>query len=185
MPRFTLKNECFPIYLLGNTIHVCWNPQNMACFSKLIDLRGHMPRFTLKMNMFPHLSALESPEMCVGTIRTGFVFMRRLIWGVTCLGLLEKLMFSCLSLWKPHKCVLKPSKQGSFFQDNRFEGSHGSVYSKKWMFPHVSLQKPHKWVLELSEQDSFFWDESIWGVTWLGFPQKNEHFPHLSPLKHS
>ena len=23
IPRFTLKNECFPIYLLGNTINVC------------------------------------------------------------------------------------------------------------------------------------------------------------------
>ena len=80
-------NECFQIYLLGNTINVCWNPQNRAHFSVMIDLRGHMPRFTLKMNVFPSIS-LESPEMCVETIRTGFVFMRRSIWGVTCLALL-------------------------------------------------------------------------------------------------
>ena len=49
------------------------NSQNRAHFSKTIDLRGHMPRFTLKMNIFPPIS-LELPEMHVETIRTGFVF---------------------------------------------------------------------------------------------------------------
>ena len=64
------ENECFPIYLLGNHINVCWNPQNRAQlsetidlrghinraqFSEMIDLRGHMPRFTLKMNIFPSI----------------------------------------------------------------------------------------------------------------------------------
>ena len=70
--------------------------QNRARFYKTINLRGHMPRFTLKMNIFPFIS-LESPEMCIETLRTGFVFMRQSIWGVTCLGLLEKFMFSHLS----------------------------------------------------------------------------------------
>ena len=54
------KNECFPIYLHENPINVCWNPQNSARFSKTIDLRGHMPRFTIKMNVFPSIS-LETP----------------------------------------------------------------------------------------------------------------------------
>ena len=76
------KHECCPTYVFGNPINVCWNPQNSAHFSKMIDLRGHMPRFTLKMNI------------------------------------------SHLSHEKPHKCVLKPSEQCLFFQDNRFEGSH-------------------------------------------------------------
>ena len=69
MPRFTLKTEHFPIYLLGNPINVCWNPQNRARFSETIDLRGHMPRFTLKK--------------C--TFRTALIFRRQSIWGVTCL----------------------------------------------------------------------------------------------------
>ena len=77
MPRFTLKMNVFPIYLLGNTINVCSDPQNSAHFSKMIDLRGHMPRFTLKMNVFTSII----PE-------------------------------------KPHKCVLKPSEQCSFLQDD-------------------------------------------------------------------
>ena len=83
MPRFTLKNGCFPIYLLKNPINLCSDPQNSARFSKTIDLNGHMPRFTLKMNMVSHLS----PQ-------------------------------------NPHKCVLEPSEQCSFFQDDQFEGSH-------------------------------------------------------------
>ena len=58
------------------------NPQNRTPFFETINLRGHMPRFTLKMNVFPSISLA------------------------------------------PHKCVLKPSEQGSFFQDNQFEGSH-------------------------------------------------------------
>ena len=41
-------NEHFPIYLLGNTINVCWNCQNRVCFYEMINLRGHMPRFKLK-----------------------------------------------------------------------------------------------------------------------------------------
>ena len=120
-------NECFPIYLLGNTINVSWNPQNRAgifprwsiwgvtclgllikmnifpsiclrichkcavgthqkrvpCFSKMIDLRGQMPRFSWKMNMFSHLSD-----------------------------------------WKLHECVLELSEQGLFFQDDQFEASN-------------------------------------------------------------
>ena len=81
------KNECFTIYLLRNPINVCWNPQNRACFVETIDLRGHMPRFTLKVNIFPYIS-WETLDMCVETLRTMLIFPRGLILGVTCLGLL-------------------------------------------------------------------------------------------------
>ena len=60
-----------------------------------------MPRFTLKMNMFSHLSPC-----------------------------------------KPHKCVLKPSEQGSIFQDDQLEGSHTKVYSKNECFPIYLLANP-------------------------------------------
>ena len=118
-----LENECFPIYLLKNTRNVCWNHQNRARFSETIDLRGHMPRFTWKMNIFPSMT-LELPEMCVETIRIGLVFLGWSIWGVTCLGLLSKSTFSHLSPEKPHKCVLKLSEQQFFFWDDWFQGSH-------------------------------------------------------------
>ena len=114
MPRFTLKMNVFPSIFLGNCINVCWNPQNRACLSKTINLRGHMPAFTWKMNIFQSIS-LETPKMCVEILRTGLVFPRWLIWGVTCLGLLSKWMFCYLSPWKPQNSVLKPSEEGSFF----------------------------------------------------------------------
>ena len=60
MPRFTLKTESFPIYLLRNPINVCWNPESRAHFSETINLRGYMPMFTWKMNIFPSIS-LETP----------------------------------------------------------------------------------------------------------------------------
>ena len=44
-------------------INVSCNPQNSARFSETIDLRGHMPRLTLKMDVFP-LSP-EKPHKCV------------------------------------------------------------------------------------------------------------------------
>ena len=123
MPRFTLKINVFPMYLLRNPINVCWNPHNSGRFSQTIDLRGHMPRFTLKMNIFPSIS-IETPKMSVETLGTVLVFLRRSIWGVTCLGLLSKWTFSHLSPEKPHKCVLKPSEQCLFFWDDWFEGAH-------------------------------------------------------------
>ena len=42
-------NEHFSMYLLGNPIHVCLNPQNRAHFFQTIDLRGHISRFTPKI----------------------------------------------------------------------------------------------------------------------------------------
>ena len=56
----TTVNEHYPIYLLGNPMNVCWNPQNRAWFAETINLRGHMPRFTRKMHVFPSIF-LETP----------------------------------------------------------------------------------------------------------------------------
>ena len=198
-----LENECFPIYLLGNPKNVCWNPQNRACFSKMIDLRGHMPRFTLRMNVFPSIS-LETPKMCVETLRTvmtidlrghmpmftlkmnvlliyllwqpqnsvlkpseeGF-FTRQSIWGVTCLHLLEKWTFSNLSSWQLHKCVLKPSEQGSFFERWSIWEVTCLCLLSKWMFSHLSSWQLHKWVCEILRTGLVFPRWLIWGVTCL------------------
>ena len=119
----TIEHEHFPIYLLWNPIHVCWNTQNRAQFSETINLRGHMPKFTLNMHVFPSIF-FETPYMCVETLRTGLNFLRQSIWGVTCLSLLSTCMSFHLSSWKPHKCVLQPWEEGSFFWDDQFEGSH-------------------------------------------------------------
>ena len=127
--------------------HTCvLKPQNIVRFSETIDLRGHMPRFTQKVHVFPSIS-LEMSEMCVVTIRTGLIFLRWLIWGVTCLGLLEKWTFSHLSTSKYHKCVLKPSEQGSFFWDDWIWGVTCLGLLEKWIFSHLSPSKCHKCVV--------------------------------------
>ena len=133
-----LKKWMFSIYLLRNTRNVCWNHQNRACFSEMIDLRGHMPRFTWKMNVLPSIS-LEMPGMCIVTIRRGFVFLRQLIWGVTCLGLLEKLMFSHLSPWKPHKFVLHPQNRAHFSETIDLRGYMTRFSWKMNIFPSICL----------------------------------------------
>ena len=81
--------------------------------------------------------------MCVEIPRTGLVFARQSIWGVTCLGLFSKWMFCYLSPWKPHKWVLKPSEEGSFLLDNQFEGSHAYIYLKNEHFPIYLLGNPN------------------------------------------
>ena len=90
-----LKKWMFSHLSPEKPINVCWNPRNSACFSKTIDLRGHMPRFTQKMDVFPSIS-IETPKMCVETLRTVLISPGWSIWGVICLGLVEKCMFSQL-----------------------------------------------------------------------------------------
>ena len=76
MPRFTLKINVLPS-ISSETPEMCIdNPQNRDRFSKMIDLRGHMLRFTQKMNMFSHLSPQQTPEMCIETLRTRHCFSR-------------------------------------------------------------------------------------------------------------
>ena len=54
MPRFTLNNEHFPIYLFRNSLKCVLKPSEYRVhFSETIDLRGHMPSFTLKNESYP------------------------------------------------------------------------------------------------------------------------------------
>ena len=119
--------------------------------------------------------------MGVETPSIGLIFPRQSIWGVTCLGLLEKWMIFHLSAEKPQKCTLKPSEQGSFFQDDRFEGSLAYVYLKNEHFPIYLLRNPINGV-ETLRIGLIFLRQSFWGVTCLGLLEKWT-FSHLSPWK--
>ena len=114
--------------------------------------------------------------MCVETLRTGLVFPRWSIWGVTCLGLVEKLTFSCLCPWKHHKCVLKPSEQGLFFWDNQFERSHAKVYSKNEHFPIYFLRNTTNVCLNPHNSAHFSQMIDLRGHMSYVY-SKNEHFP--------
>ena len=67
MPRFTLKLNIFPSMSLECPYpHKCvLKPQNRAHFSKAMDLRGHMPRFTLKNKCFPMYLLGNPINVCV------------------------------------------------------------------------------------------------------------------------
>ena len=61
MPRFSSKTKMNVFPSMSLETHKCvLKPQNRAHFSKMIDLRGHMPRFSLKKNVFPSIS-LKTP----------------------------------------------------------------------------------------------------------------------------
>ena len=144
MPRFTLKNECFPIYLLGNIINVCWNPQNRARFSETIDLRGHMPRFILKMNVSPSIS-LETPINACWNHQNRGCFSETIdLRGHMLRFTLKMNMFPHLSPWELHyKCLLKPSEQGSVLLRWSIWGvTCLSLLWKLNVFPSISLEIP-------------------------------------------
>ena len=127
------------MYLLRNPINMCWNHQDRTCFSETIDLRGHMARFTWKINVYPSIS-LEMPEMCFVTIRTGFVFLRWSICGVTWLGLLEKLMFPIYLLGNPINVCWNPQNMACFSKKIDLRGYMTRFSWKMKVFPSICLE---------------------------------------------
>ena len=108
-------NECFPIYLLGNTINVCWNPLNRAHFSKIINLRGHMLSFTLENEQFPIYLIRIARNVSWKPSEQSSFYRRQRIWGVTCLGLLGK--WTCFPIYllrNPINVCWNPQKRAQF-----------------------------------------------------------------------
>ena len=100
MPRFTLKMNVFPIYVLGKSINVCWN------------------------------------------LRTGLDFLRQLIWGVTWLGLPWSQPLSIYLLINPINVCWNPQNRACFFGDDWFESTYAQVYSKYECFPFYLFGNP-------------------------------------------
>ena len=80
MPRFTLRMNVLPSIFLEMPKICVETLRTRACFSKTINLRGHMPRFTLKINVLLSIS-LETPKLCVETLRRGFIFLDNQLEG--------------------------------------------------------------------------------------------------------
>ena len=126
-------NEHFPIYLLGNTINVCWNCQNRVCFSMRWSIWGVTCLGLIeKWTCFPIYLLRNPMDKCVETLRTGLVFPRRSIWGVTWLGLLY------VSPWKQPWNVCWNHQNRVRFSEmiNLRVTCLGLV--EKWMFSHLS-----------------------------------------------
>ena len=183
MPRFT-SNWTFPIYVLRNARNVCWKPQKRdSLFSDLIDLRRHMSRFAWKMNIFPFIF-LEMPEMCVENLRRGIVFLRPLIWGVTCLGLLwEMKIFPIYLPRNPINVCWNPQKRDHFSKMIDLKGHMPWFDSERWIFSHISSWKPHKSVLKPSGTELTFWRWSICRGHMPRFDYERWTFSHLPSWK--
>ena len=90
-------------------------------------------------------------------------------------------MFSHLSSWKSHKCVLKHLQQGTFFWDEQFEDHMPRSTLKMNVFQSISLET-HKCVLKHCRSGLILLRPSIWWITCLGLLLK-WMFSHLSPWK--
>ena len=121
-----------------------------------------MSRFTLKMNVFPSI-CLETPQMCVETLRTGLNFLRR--WSLRGHMLrfpLKMNVFPSICLEAPLMCV-DTLRKGLIFLRQSIWGVSCLGLLSKWMVFHLSPWKPHKCVLKPLEQGSIFWDDQFEG----------------------
>ena len=118
------KMNCFPIYLLRNAINVGWNPQHRACFSEMIDFRGHMPRFTWENELFFHLSPEKCQKCVLECSEQGSFFCDDQFEGSHAKAYSQNKYFPIYLLSNHHKFMLKCSEQWLFFQDDWLEGSH-------------------------------------------------------------
>ena len=134
-------NEHFPIYLHGNTITVCWNPQNRAWFSEMINLRDHMPRFTLKMNVFPSI-CLETPKMCIETLRTGLVLQDDWFEDHMSGFTLKMNVFPSISYGNPINVCWNPQTRAQFSEMMDLRGHMPRLTLKMNVFPSISLVTP-------------------------------------------
>ena len=134
-----LEKWMFPMYLLKNSISVCWNPQSRAHFSEVFNLRSHMSMFTWKMNSFLSIS-LENPYMCVETLRRGLVFQRWLISGVTCLIWLQNEWFPIYLLGIPINICWNLQNRDHFSKMINLTGDMPRFTLKMKLFPSISLE---------------------------------------------
>ena len=144
---------------------MCWNPQNMAWLSEKIDLKTHMPRFTLKTECFLICLLGNTINVCWNSQNRAHFYWDDRFEGSNAQVYSNNWTFSHLFPWKADTYVLKSSEQGSILRDDCFEHPHAKFSSENWIFSHLSPWKHHKCVLKSSEQSSLLLRWSIWGVT--------------------
>ena len=120
--HWTAKSLLSPLsVLIGGSIisftQVNLNSKEFALSSVSFNLGGQssvLPRWIWKFELVSSFALIH---------RALYSYIRN-ERPINKLGLVKNWMFSNLCPWRHHTCVLNPSKQGSFFRDNQFEGSH-------------------------------------------------------------
>ena len=138
-----------------------------AHLCKIVNLRGHMPRSTLRMNVLPSIY-LEMPKMCVETLRTGLVYPRQSIWVVTCLHLLENEHFPIYLLGNPknvcwNPCFCRKSRGSSGFSQNECFARTMSV-DLRWSHAYIYLKNEH--VPNLGNPKNVYWNPQNRAQQW-------------------
>ena len=79
--------------------------------------------------------------MCVETLRTGLSFLRWLIWGVTCLGLLSIMnVFPSISLETPINVCWNPLNRACFYKTIDLRDHMSGFTLKMRGFPSICLE---------------------------------------------
>ena len=146
----------------------------------MIDLRGHMPRFTLKTNIF-HLTSWK-PHKCVLKPTEQGCFSETIDLRGHMPSFTQKMnSFPIYLLWNPIYVCWKPQNRPQFFENIDLRGHMPRFTQKMKVFPSISL-KPPLMCVETLRTGLNFPRQSIWGVTCLGFLKKWT-FSHLFPWK--
>ena len=121
---------------------VCWNPQNRARFSKTIDLRGYMPRFTLKMNIFPSISLRNPINVCWNPQNRDHFSKTIDLRGHMPRFTLKMNVFPSISLRNPINVCWNPQNRARFSKTIDLRGHMPRFSWKMNVFPSISSEIP-------------------------------------------
>ena len=143
-PRLSLKNECFSHLSPWETPYMCVETLRTGLIlPRWSDLRGDIPRFTLKNEHFFHVSPKKPYKCVLRPSEQHFIFLRQSIWGVTCLGLLWKWMFSHMYLHRnPINVCWNPQNRACFSETIDLRVHMPRFTLKMNVFPSISIETP-------------------------------------------
>ena len=118
-------NERFSFSISWETPEMCvWNPQKRAHFSKMIDLRGHMPRLSQKTNIFP-LYLIGNPINVCWNPQNRAHFSKMIdLRGHMPRFTLKMNVFPSISLRNPINVCWNPQNRTHFSKRIDLRGSH-------------------------------------------------------------
>ena len=119
-----------------------WNPQNRAHFPEMINLRGHMPRITLRMNIFPSI-LLENPiNVCWNPQNKAWFSKTINLKGHMPRFTIKMNVFSIYLLGNPINVCWNSQNRVSFSEMINLRGHMPRFTLKINIFPSISLQTP-------------------------------------------
>ena len=127
-------------------------------FLRMIDLRGHMPRFTIKMNVLPSISLRNTINMCWNPQNRACFSEMFNLRGHMPRFTLKRNIFPSIS-WETPSLYVETLRTVLIFLIWSIWQDHMPRFTlKRNIFPSFSSET-HQCVMKPSEQGSFFWDD--------------------------